>query len=72
MILLLPQSVLAVKGLLGTHHTTEPTSRVMIESSVYRLALGELTALDVFQVTAGKSWLQIVNVWRDFLDVIVK
>lgn len=72
MILLRPQSVPTVKVLFGTHHTTELTSEVMIKSSVYKLALGEVTALGVTLDTATGSWRQIANVCRGLLELTVK
>lgn len=72
MILLHPRFVPTVKGLSGTHHTTELTSEVMIKSSVYKLVLGEVTALGVIQDTATGSWRQIADVCRDLLELTVK
>lgn len=53
--MLIQQSVPTVKGLLGPNHTTELTKKVVIESSVYKLVLGEQTALGVTQETVPGS-----------------
>lgn len=52
---LIQQSVPTVKGLLGPNYTTELTKKVVIESSVYKLVLGEQTALGVTQETVPGS-----------------
>lgn len=67
-----PQFVPTVKGLSGTHRTTELTLEVMIKSSVYKLALGEVTALDVTLDTVTGSWRQIADVCRGLLENTVK
>lgn len=72
MILLIPQFVPTVKGLSRTHRTTELTKEVMIKRSVYKLVLGEMTALDVTLDTVTGSWRQIADVYRDLPELTVK